>query len=140
MVQAIPSFVWHSVPPICQQLCGRCLFESILHSFTHCFRYRFENSLVLLITPGPTEPNREQMQNYLKTIVDDLIKLHTDGLAVCTPSNPCGTSSFPSVTVRSFVHSLSGILVRVVLIALICDHPAMAKLAGFAEHSHKIKP
>jgi hypothetical protein len=33
-----------------------------------------------------------------------------------------------------------GILVRVALVAIIADHPAMCKLCGFADHSHKATP
>ncbi|KAJ7812974.1 hypothetical protein B0H14DRAFT_3751481 [Mycena olivaceomarginata] len=33
-----------------------------------------------------------------------------------------------------------GILVRVTLVAIIADHPAMCKLCGFADHSHTAAP
>lgn len=42
------------------------------------------------MTPGPTEPNAEQMQNYLKIIVDDLIKLYEEGIKIATPAHPEG--------------------------------------------------
>lgn len=35
---------------------------------------------------------------------------------------------------------LVGRLVRVALVAIICDHPAMCKLCGFAEKNHKNAP
>ncbi|KAJ6600925.1 hypothetical protein B0H10DRAFT_691173 [Mycena sp. CBHHK59/15] len=37
-------------------------------------RYRVENLILSGMTPGPTEPTAEQLQNYLKIIVDDLDK------------------------------------------------------------------
>src|SRR5882762_6349948 len=33
-----------------------------------------------------------------------------------------------------------GRLVRVILLAIICDHPAMCKVSGFADHAHNMAP
>lgn len=33
-----------------------------------------------------------------------------------------------------------GIIVRVALVGIIADHPAMCKLCGFADHSHNVAP
>jgi len=30
--------------------------------------------------------------------------------------------------------------VRVILLAIICDHPAMCKVSGFADHAHNEAP
>lgn len=57
----------------------------------NCSRYRIENLLISLMTPGPNEPTQEQMQSYLKIIVDDLINLYTNIVVICTPSDPNGT-------------------------------------------------
>jgi hypothetical protein len=42
------------------------------------------------MTPGPTEPTAEELQNYLKLIVDDLLKLYEEGVWICTPAFPQG--------------------------------------------------
>ena len=44
------------------------------------------------MTPGPSEPTGEQLQNYLKIIVDDLLKLYDDGVRYSTESCPQGVS------------------------------------------------
>ncbi|CAK5262381.1 unnamed protein product [Mycena citricolor] len=85
-------------------------------------RYRPENLIVTGMLPGPTEPTSAQLQNYSKIIVDDLIKLYEDGI---------------TVTVLGFPN---GFRVRVALISIIADHPAMCKICGFADHGHKIVP
>ena len=43
------------------------------------------------MTPGPTEPTGEQLQSYLKVIVDDLITLYETGSVIYTPAHPEGT-------------------------------------------------
>jgi hypothetical protein len=42
--------------------------------------------------PGPQEPTSQQLQNYLKIIVDDLLELYEEGIIVKTPEHPNGTS------------------------------------------------
>jgi hypothetical protein len=37
------------------------------------------------MTPGPSEPNGEQLQNYMKVIVDDLLMLYEEGIVISTP-------------------------------------------------------
>ena len=44
--------------------------------------------------PGPKEPDADQLQEYLRIIVDDLIKLFHDGIRVPTPSSPEGTQFY----------------------------------------------
>ncbi|KIK81198.1 hypothetical protein PAXRUDRAFT_35943 [Paxillus rubicundulus Ve08.2h10] len=75
--------------------------------------YRAKNLLILFMTPGPTEPTGLQLQNYLKVVVDNLLELYTH--RVCR-------------------------LVRVMLLGVICDHPAMCKMSGFADHGHTTAP
>jgi hypothetical protein len=41
---------------------------------------------------GRKEPTAQQLQNYLKIIVDDLITLYDDGIMVKTPEYPDGTA------------------------------------------------
>lgn len=42
------------------------------------------------MTPGPTEPTAEQLQNYLKIVVEDLKRLYDTGIQVKTPEHPEG--------------------------------------------------
>lgn len=42
------------------------------------------------MTPGPNEPTAEQLQHYLKIIVDDLMNLYNNGVRYVTPSHPEG--------------------------------------------------
>ena len=43
--------------------------------------------------PGPKEPDADQLQEYQRLIVDDLVKLFEDGIRVPTPSSPAGMQS-----------------------------------------------
>ncbi|CAK5266228.1 unnamed protein product, partial [Mycena citricolor] len=86
-------------------------------------RYRPENLIVVGMPPGPTEPTSPQLQNYSKIIVNNLIKLFEDGILIDIPGRP-----------KRRYH------VRVALISIIADHPAMCKIAGFADHGHKNAP
>ncbi|KAF7368195.1 hypothetical protein MVEN_00139100 [Mycena venus] len=85
-------------------------------------RYRADNLILSGMPPGPTEPNADQLQHPLKLIVDDLIELYENGVIITTPEYP------------------EGILVRVALVGIIADHPAMCKLCGFADKNHKFAP
>ncbi|KAG1751089.1 hypothetical protein EDB19DRAFT_1271823 [Suillus lakei] len=85
-------------------------------------RYRAENLLVCFMTPGPKEPTGSQLQNYMRLVVDDLLQLYDEGIIYHTPAYPQGRR------------------VRVVLLGVVCDHPAMCKLSGFADHSHNNAP
>jgi hypothetical protein len=87
-----------------------------------CSSYRAENLLVGFMTPGPQEPTGSQLQNYLKFIIDNLLKLYEGGVVYHTPSHPQGRR------------------VHVVLLGVICDHPAMCKMCGFADHGHNVAP
>ncbi|KZT27351.1 hypothetical protein NEOLEDRAFT_1060777 [Neolentinus lepideus HHB14362 ss-1] len=80
------------------------------------------NLLVPIVTPGPSEPTSKQLQKYLRILVDDLIKLFEEGVMIKTPLYP------------------EGRLVLAFLLAIICDHPAMCKVCGFADHGHSEAP
>ncbi|KAJ7776024.1 hypothetical protein DFH07DRAFT_732070, partial [Mycena maculata] len=69
--------------------------------------------------PGPTEPTSAQLQNLLKIVVDDLIKLYGR---------------------QNFVTSLSPNLEIITSGLKLPFHPAMCKLCGFADHSHNDAP
>lgn len=101
-------------------------------------RYQADNLILNAMTPGPTEPTSSQLQNYLEVVVDNLLMLYNDGMVVQTPEYPNGTHHNQS---RKSLNSCnSGIRVRVALVAIIADHPAMCKLCGFADHSHNAAP
>ncbi|KIJ06688.1 hypothetical protein PAXINDRAFT_158658 [Paxillus involutus ATCC 200175] len=70
------------------------------------------------ILPGPKEQNPDQIQRFLRPIISDLLRLWRDGIKV-------PTESFPE-----------GRLIRVVLVAVVCDKPAAHKVGGFGSHSH----
>ncbi|KAJ7862317.1 hypothetical protein B0H13DRAFT_1490827, partial [Mycena leptocephala] len=87
------------------------------------------NIILCGMTPGPKEPTAEQLQNYLKPIVDDLILLYDRGITVKGPGHSNGEVSVFRLT--SYPFHLIGIHVRVALVAIIADHPALCKLCGF---------
>lgn len=53
-------------------------------------RYDIGNMLLPLITPGPSEPDGQELQEYLKVLVDDLLNLYEDGME----SPACPGASF----------------------------------------------
>jgi len=89
--------------------------------------------------PGPTEPNATALQNYLKPIVDDLLVLYERGTVVQTDKHPNGERDTDTDLLSLLIHS-EGIPVRVALVGIIADHPAMVKICGFADHGHSISP
>ncbi|KAJ7148859.1 hypothetical protein C8R46DRAFT_916637, partial [Mycena filopes] len=58
------------------------------------FRYRAENLILTGMPPGPTEQTAEQLQHYLKIVVDDLVMLHEKGIIVKTPEYPNGKCEY----------------------------------------------
>lgn len=68
--------------------------------------------------PGPKEQSSDEVQRYLRPIISDLLRLWKYGIKVPTESHP------------------EGRLVRVALVAVVCDKPAAHKIGGFASHSH----
>jgi len=68
--------------------------------------------------PGPKEQDPDQVQWFMRIIVNELIRLWKDGVVIVTPSCP------------------EGRLIRLLLLAICCDKPAAHKLGGFGAHSH----
>ncbi|KIN97963.1 hypothetical protein M404DRAFT_31780 [Pisolithus tinctorius Marx 270] len=68
--------------------------------------------------PGPKEQTPDQVQCFLRPIVSDLLRLWKYGIKIPTESQP------------------EGRLIRVALVAVVCDKPAAHKIGGFASHSH----
>ncbi|KAJ6590799.1 hypothetical protein B0H10DRAFT_1960963 [Mycena sp. CBHHK59/15] len=62
---------------------------------------------------GPTEPTADQLQHHLKVVVDQLIILYEEGILIKTAEYP------------------DGITVRVALVGIIADHPAIQKPQRF---------
>ncbi|CDO74258.1 hypothetical protein BN946_scf184642.g3 [Trametes cinnabarina] len=85
-------------------------------------RYRLENMLPTAMTPGPTEPDAEELQYYQELVVDDLLVLYYEGVLAPTQRNPQGIRS------------------RVVCICASLDHPGMCKSGGFADKDHSEQP
>jgi hypothetical protein len=109
-----------------------------MHLNDNYSRYRAENLLICFMTPGPKEPTESQLQNYMRLIVDNLLQLYDEGVIYHIPAYPQGKS-----TKKLVIHALkqfAGQRVQVVLLGVVCDHPAMCKLSGFADHSHNNAP
>lgn len=81
-------------------------------------RYRPENIYLVAIIPGPQEPNVLQLNHLLRPLVDELERFWEHGVAFArTADRPLGC------------------VVRVALIPLVCDLPAIRKTAGFGHYS-----
>ncbi len=81
------------------------------------FRYAPENIYLAGIIPGPREPSVDELNHLLCPLVDELVKLWTRGLYLSRTSL-----------------RWMGRLIRVAMIPLVCDLPALRKTAGFAGH------
>jgi hypothetical protein len=89
------------------------------------------------ILPGPKEQNPDQIQRFLRPIISDLLRLWNVGIKVPTESCPQGElMNLVSIILVINVAQLEGRVVRVVLVAVVCDKPAAHKMGGFASHSH----
>ncbi|KAG1732954.1 hypothetical protein EDB19DRAFT_1831114 [Suillus lakei] len=73
------------------------------------------NLRVDCILPGPKEQNPNQIQCFLHHIISDLLHLWKFGVRL--PMESCQ-------------------IVHVILVAVVCDKPAVHKIGGFASHSH----
>ncbi|THH29183.1 hypothetical protein EUX98_g5001, partial [Antrodiella citrinella] len=82
-------------------------------------RYRPENLLLCGLTPGPKELTSDELQFFMRAFVCDLLQMYDHGILVKTPAFPEGRR------------------VRVVLVAVCCDHPALCRMCGFADHASK---
>lgn len=81
-------------------------------------RYQTENIYLAGIIPGPNEPSLDELNHFVKLLVDDLIDLWFRGIFLSKTAT------------RS-----TGRLVRAAFIPLVCDLPALRKTGGFAGHS-----
>jgi hypothetical protein len=85
----------------------------------HHLRYRLSNMLLTTILPGPREQDADQVQRYLRIIVNELLRLWEYGFWIETNLVAGGR-----------------LLVRVILLCICCDKPAAHKMGGFGSHSH----
>ncbi|KAJ7036197.1 hypothetical protein C8F04DRAFT_1036865 [Mycena alexandri] len=83
----------------------------------HHLRYCPRNLLLTKLSPGPHDETADEFQRSMARLVTELLKLYDDGILVQTPKYPN-----------------AGRRVRVILVAVCCDHPAMCKAGGFADH------
>ncbi|EJD38076.1 hypothetical protein AURDEDRAFT_172838 [Auricularia subglabra TFB-10046 SS5] len=92
-------------------------FAFFITSLPFALQYALQNILVPTLIPGPAEPNCEEIQRHLEAIVDCLLMLYTDGILVYSKRFP------------------EGRCIRFILLAVVCDHPALCRICGFADHS-----
>ncbi|KAF8484204.1 hypothetical protein JB92DRAFT_2799839, partial [Gautieria morchelliformis] len=82
--------------------------------------------LIPVMTAGPKEPTADELQFYLKQIVDQLIPLYTRGILIKMPLYQNGTPADLSDSSAC--------------IGVVCDHPVAVKMCGFGDHGHSILP
>lgn len=71
-----------------------------------------------MIIPGPKETDPDQTQQYVRILVNELIRLWNHGVVLPTYKHPRGRR------------------IRVILVGVFCDKPAAHKLGGFGSHAH----
>ena len=81
-------------------------------------RYKMENIILISIIPGPKEP-KHTINSYLAPLVDELNDLW-NGI---------------SVTIGIGTSSKRTVMVRLAVMCIACDIPAVRKMCGFAGHS-----
>ncbi|KAJ7137083.1 hypothetical protein C8R44DRAFT_607800, partial [Mycena epipterygia] len=96
-------------------------------------RYRPHNLLLNSLGPGPHEETADEFQCSFAATVTELLMLYDDGILVRMPKYPSGIYlAFESSHFGS--DQFQWRHVRVILVAICCDHPAMCKVGGFADH------
>lgn len=71
----------------------------------------------------------------MAVFVDDLLLLFDHGVVIKTPGFPDGMWCHSNQHI--YTHAYTGRRVRLVLIAVCCDHPALCRVCGFADHMTK---
>ena len=77
-------------------------------------RFKSENMFLAGIVPGPNEPSKEEINHFLRPLVDDLLKSYFDGVYYTR------TWKYPK-----------GRKIRSALALIICDLPAARQALGF---------
>ncbi|KAL5521122.1 hypothetical protein ACEPAG_9044 [Sanghuangporus baumii] len=83
-------------------------------------RYHPRNLLLSGIIPGPHEATGDELQHALRIDTDEKLDLYQNGFIASTSSCPQGRRC------------------RVVCIMKCCDHPALCRVDGHADHAHKL--
>lgn len=115
---------------------------SIAHLLTHSqisralsASYRPTSLLFYGIAPGPKEADHESLPNFMQDWVNNLLMLYDDGIIIRTRKFPQGL--FICISSTLTVLAILGQRVCVILLAVCCDHPALCKVCGFANHKSK---
>ncbi|KAI0038184.1 hypothetical protein FA95DRAFT_1505991 [Auriscalpium vulgare] len=90
------------------------LSSAIANLPTH-LKYRPRNLHLYGLTPGPKEFTADELQLFMANYVTNLLKLYDEGIFIKTPL-------------------IAGRRIRVALVAVCCDHPAMCRVCGFGDH------
>ena len=90
-----------------------------VNNLPRTIRFKTENVILVGLMPGPNEPRTDEINNYLKPLIDDLKELYY-GVNMSTYEQP---------------KSIGGTTVRAGLFMVACDIPAARKVCGFTSHS-----
>ncbi|VDB84878.1 unnamed protein product [Peniophora sp. CBMAI 1063] len=90
---------------------------SIINLPAH-LKFRVMNMILVGILPGPKEQDFDQVQRFMRPVVNELLRLWEQGFVMSTKRYPQGRR------------------IRVILVCVVCDKPAAHKLGGFGSHSH----
>ncbi|EED85404.1 predicted protein [Postia placenta Mad-698-R] len=81
---------WRKIP------CSPGIYQDVFNvNLAPEFRYRTTNLLLLSILPGPHEQPPNEIQRYLRPIINDLRRLWKEGIKVPTPSCPEALGRIP---------------------------------------------
>jgi hypothetical protein len=84
-------------------------------------RYHVENMYLVGVVPGPNKPSMEELNHFLRPLVDDLLEFWIPGVFFS----------------RTFLHHF-GRMARAALIPLVCDILGARQAAGFASHAYSL--
>lgn len=119
LTMAIDWFNAHHSPEAKKKWSIGAIYMIILNLPAH-IRYRPENICLVGIIPGPKKPSMEQMNHFLKPIVDEFVPFWTHGKWFSkTPKYDMGR------------------LVWALILLVICDLDASRAISGFTHFSHR---
>jgi hypothetical protein len=84
-------------------------------------RYHIENMYLVGVVPGPNKPSMEELNHFLRPLMDDLLEFWSPGVFFS----------------RTFLHS-NGRTARAALIPLVCDILGARQAGGFASHASSL--
>lgn len=68
------------------------------------YRHRVSNILLTSVLPGPKEQTPDELQRFLRPVVNDLKRLWRDGISIHTPSCLPGESTYLIFFHRLCIH------------------------------------